>query len=53
MTFFQSKQDGETNIEAIMDIFMADSPMKETPHRKQSASIVTETIMKFIGNKNK
>lgn len=50
MTFFQSKQDGDTNIEAIMDIFMTGSPMKETPHRKQSASIVTETIMKFIGN---
>lgn len=53
MTFFQSKQDGDTNIEAIMDIFMAGSPMKETPHRKQSASIITETIMKFIGNMNK
>lgn len=53
MTFFQSKQDGDTNIEAIMDVLMVGSPMKETPHRKQSASIVTETIMKFIGNMNK
>lgn len=52
MTFFQSKQDGDTNIEAIMDVLMAGSPMQKTPHRKQSASIVTETIMNLISSMN-
>lgn len=49
-SFFQSKQDGDTNMEAIMDGLMAGSPMKKTPHREQSASIVTSTIMNLIGN---
>jgi len=53
MTFYQSKQDGDTNMEAIMDALMTGSPMKKTPHRKQSASIVTATIMDFVGNLNK
>jgi len=52
MTFFQSKQDGDTNMEAIMDALMSGSPMRKTPHREQSASIVTSTIMKFFGNLN-
>lgn len=52
MTFYQSKQDGDTNMEAIMDAIMSGSPMRKTPHREQSASIVTSTIMKFFGNLN-
>lgn len=50
MTFYQSKQDGDTNMEAIKDVLMSGSPMKNTPHREQSASIITSTIMELIGN---
>lgn len=53
MTFFQSKQDGGTNMDAIMEALMSGSPMKKSPHRKQSASIVTSTILDLIGNLNK
>lgn len=53
MAFFQSKQDGESNMDAIMDALMSSSPMGKTPHRAQSASIVTSTLMKFVGNLNK
>jgi len=50
LTFYQSKQNGDTNMEAMKDAIMAGSPMKKTPHREQSASIVTSTIMNLFGN---
>jgi hypothetical protein len=53
MAFFQSKQNGETNMEAIMDALMASSPMGKTSHRAQSGSIVAATIMNFVKNLNK
>lgn len=53
MTFYQSKQDGDSNMEAIMDAIKAFSPMGKTPHRAQSASIVASTLMKSAGNLNK
>lgn len=47
MSFYQSKQEGDTNMEAMMDALMAASPMGEVDHRSQSGSIVASTIMKF------
>lgn len=52
IAFYQSKQDGESNMAAIMDALKASSPMGKTPHRTQSASIVASTLMKFAGNQN-
>jgi len=53
MAFYQSKQDGDSNMEAVMDAIKASSPMGQTPHRTQSASIVASTLMKYAGNQNK
>jgi hypothetical protein len=50
LTFYQSKQNGDTNMEAIKDAILSGSPMRKTPHREQSASIVTSTIMNLVGN---
>jgi hypothetical protein len=53
MAFYQSKQDGDSNMEAMMDALMAASPLGEVTHRSQSGSIVASTIMKFaqsLGN---
>lgn len=47
LTFYQSKQDGDSNMEAAMDALMAASPMGQSAHRKQSGSIVASTIMNF------
>jgi hypothetical protein len=47
LAFYQSKQDGETNTEAIMDALMAASPMGQSAHRSQSGSLVAQTIMNF------
>lgn len=53
LAFYQSKQDGDSNMAAIMDALKASSPMGKTPHRTQSASIVASTLMKFADNRNK
>lgn len=53
MAFYQSKQGGDSNMEAVMDALMAASPMGEVTHRSQSGSIVASTIMNFaqsLGN---
>ena len=47
LAFYQSKQEGDSNTEAIMDALMAASPMGQSPHRAQSGSIVASTIMDF------
>lgn len=53
MAYYQSKQSGDSNMDAIMSALMAASPMGKTSHRAQSASIVTSTIMNFVGNLGK
>jgi len=53
MAFYQSKQGGDSNMEAVMDAIKASSPMGQTPHRTQSASIVASTLMNFAGSRNK
>jgi len=53
MAYFQSKQSGDSNMEAIMSALMAASPMGKSSHRAQSGSIVASTIMNFVGSLNK
>jgi hypothetical protein len=50
LTFMQSKQGGDSNMEAAMDALMAASPMGQSSHRSQSGSIVASTIMNFAQN---
>ena len=45
MAFFQSKQDGDSNTEAVMDALLAASPMGQTASRSQSGSLVASTLM--------
>ncbi|MDY6868146.1 MAG: hypothetical protein SVT56_09610 [Chloroflexota bacterium] len=52
LAFYQSKQEGDTNTEAIMDVLLAASPMGQSAHRKQSGSLVASTIMSFVQNLN-
>ncbi len=48
LAFYQSKQEGDSNSEAIMDAILAASPMSQSAHRSQSGSLVGSTIMSFI-----
>lgn len=50
LAFMQSKQGGDSNMEAAMDALMAASPMGQSSHRSQSGSIVASTIMGFAQN---
>lgn len=50
MAFYQSKQDGEGNTDAIMDALMAGSPMSNSTHRTKSGSLVASTKMDFAGS---
>jgi len=50
LTFMQSKQGGDSNMEAAMDALLAASPMGQSSHRSQSGSIVASTIMNFAQN---
>jgi len=50
LTFMQSKQGGDSNMEAAMDALLAASPLGESSHRSQSGSIVASTIMSFAQN---
>jgi len=47
LAFYQSKQEGDSNTEAMVDALMAASPLGQSNHRKQSGSIVASTIMDF------
>ena len=47
LAFYQSKQEGDSNTEAMVDALMAASPLGQSNHRKQSGSIVASSIMEF------
>lgn len=47
LAFYQSRQEGDSNTEAVLDALMAASPMGKSPDRSQSGSLVASTIMKF------
>ena len=53
LAFYQSKQEGDTNSEAIMDALMAASPMGQSAHRSQSGTLIAQTIMDFAAKFNK
>ncbi len=47
MAFFDSKQEGEGNADAIIAALLAASPMSGSAHRSQSGSLVASTILDF------
>lgn len=48
MNFLEAKQQGRTNMEALVQSLVAGSQMGQTPHRAQSASIVASTLMNLL-----
>ncbi|HSM25853.1 MAG TPA: DAK2 domain-containing protein [Anaerolineaceae bacterium] len=49
MAFFQSKQQGKTVMNSLIDAFVAGSGMGTEPHRQQSTQLVTSTFMNALG----
>ena len=48
VAFSQSMKDGEGSSQAAIEALMAASPMGQSDHRKESGSIVAQTIMDFV-----
>jgi hypothetical protein len=49
LRFFQSKQRGESNMEALMDAIVHSSSVGQVPHRAQSGKVVAETLISLLG----
>ena len=50
LAFMQSRQQGESTSEALMDALAAGTAMGQTPHRAQSGALVANTLMQVIGS---
>jgi hypothetical protein len=50
MTFLQSKQEGDIDVEALVEAFVSTSAMGQSPHRSQSGAVVASTIMQALGS---
>ncbi len=46
--FLQSKQEGDSNLEAAIDAVISASKMGETPHRAQSSKLVADVLLKSL-----
>jgi len=46
--FMQSKQQGDSNLEAAVDAVISASKMGETPHRAQSSKLVADVLLKTL-----
>jgi hypothetical protein len=46
--FLQSKQQGDSNLEAAVDALISSSKMGETPYRAQSSKLVADTLLQSL-----
>lgn len=51
LAFYAAKQQGGSNIEAIMSALSKSSPLGQSSHRTQSGAMVINTILNLIGSK--
>jgi hypothetical protein len=49
MTFMSAKQQGGSNMEALMQALVADTEMSATPHRAQSSQLILNTLLDVVG----
>jgi alpha-D-ribose 1-methylphosphonate 5-triphosphate synthase subunit PhnG len=50
MQYMQDKQAGKDTLTSLMDALMADAPTKSATYRKDSGSIVTNTLLQALGS---
>ena len=46
--FMQSKEEGDSNLEAAIDAVISSSKMGETPHRAQSSKLVADVLLQTL-----
>ncbi len=49
LAYFAAKQQGGSNLQAIMNALGAASPLGKSEHRKQSGALIINTILKMLG----
>ena len=47
-TFMESKEAGDSNLEAAIDAVISASKMGETPHRAESSKLVADVLMQTL-----
>jgi hypothetical protein len=50
MKFLQSKQEGDSDVEALVDAFVSTSAMGQSTHRAQSGAVVANTLLSVLGS---
>ena len=50
MEFLQSKQEGKDTMTSLMDALMSNESTQQAPYRKQSGTIIANTLMKTLGS---
>ena len=48
MAFLNAKQQGSSNLDALVKAIVADSPMSESEHRSESGALVANTLLRAI-----
>jgi hypothetical protein len=51
LRFFQSRQRGESSMEALMDALVTTSSVGQVPHRAQSGKVIAETLISLLGSR--
>ncbi len=51
LAFFAAKQQGSSNLEAIMQVLRKNSPLGSSDHRTQSGALIINSIMNLLGTK--
>ena len=49
MAYFQAKQSGQGNLQALIQAFVAGSGMGKSPHRSQSTELVVQSFLQALG----
>jgi hypothetical protein len=49
LEYMQSKQEGKDTLTALMEALMAEEPTKAAPYRKESGTIIANTLMQVLG----
>ena len=50
MAFMNAKQQGSSTAEAAINALMSASPLGQSSHRKESGTVVANTIMQVLGS---
>jgi hypothetical protein len=49
LTYLSAKQKGSSNAQALISALLQDSPLGQSPHRRQSGALIADTILSVLG----